>query len=593
MIKFRCLYIVFFLICFAFSSQALEVNINYPKGKGRAKSDEGIINVEIAKGKGSKIIEIVKSYNDKDWAKTIKLSKSALEDDPKNDALYYYLGLGYLFSNENELAEMNLLKAVELDSTNFWYIERLARIYTITKQPDKAIGVYEQIMKSYPKNHTIYYNLIELYLSSNLNDKALETLDQIDLVFGETEETVMVRFDILRSQSKQEEAVAALKRFNDNHSSIRVLVALGDYELSSYNDSLALGYYNEALDLDPTMPTALLGKAEVYRMKMNYDEYFEVLKKFIIIPELSPQWKSEYIKAVIQRGDGRFVYNNKEDIDDVIDKLVSTHPADSSALKCAGTYYLSVSENEKAKEVFNMYKDSYKEDIGVRGFYLSVLAYLEDWKEVTVQADSASRVFPDDLFILEYKTFADFNLKDYDSVLETIDVLLKKGKKNKSILANAYSMRGNVYYEKGLKAKAFREYEKSLSYNPANIPLLNNYAYYLSVDKKKLGKAEVMSRTTIEAEPDNPTYLDTYGWILHLLGRSAEAKTHFKRSMLYGGKENVVVVDHYAEVLFSLGEYDLAMFYWQKAISINKGEIKDLEAKIKARKSERNQKDKK
>ena len=70
-----------------------------------------------------------------------------------------------------------------------------------------------------------------------------------------------------------------------------------------------------------------------------------------------------------------------------------------------------------------------------------------------------------------------------------------------------------------------------------------------------------MSKKTIEKEPDNPTYLDTYGWILHLLGRNQEAKTQFKHAMLYGAKESVTSLEHYAVVLEALGEADLAKVY--------------------------------
>ena len=56
--------------------------------------------------------------------------------------------------------------------------------------------------------------------------------------------------------------------------------------------------------------------------------------------------------------------------------------------------------------------------------------------------------------------------------------------------------------------------------------------------------------------------------------------------MLYGGNESPVILDHYAEVLFALGEYDRAMVYWNKALLINKGEIADLEERINTRKQQ-------
>ena len=94
-----------------------------------------------------------------------------------------------------------------------------------------------------------------------------------------------------------------------------------------------------------------------------------------------------------------------------------------------------------------------------------------------------------------------------------------------------------------------------------------------------------MSRRTIESEPDNATYLDTYAWILYLMGKAEEAKPLFKRAMLYGGKDSAVVLDHYAEVLYELKEYDMAFIYWNMAIQKNKDDIPGLEDKIRQKKA--------
>lgn len=94
-----------------------------------------------------------------------------------------------------------------------------------------------------------------------------------------------------------------------------------------------------------------------------------------------------------------------------------------------------------------------------------------------------------------------------------------------------------------------------------------------------------MSRKTVEAEPDNATYLDTYGWILYLQGKPQEAKPHFKHAMLYGGKDSAVIMDHYAEVLYALKEYDMAFVYWNLAKQKNNGDIEGLDEKIAERKA--------
>ena len=123
--------------------------------------------------------------------------------------------------------------------------------------------------------------------------------------------------------------------------------------------------------------------------------------------------------------------------------------------------------------------------------------------------------------------------------------------------------------------------------NPNYIYVLNNYAYYLSQEGKNLKKAYDMSKKTIELEPDNATYLDTFGWIVYLLGRPMEAKPFFKRAMLHGGKDSAVILDHYADVLYALKEYDMAFVYWNLAKQKNAdGSVKDLDEKVKMKRKE-------
>lgn len=132
------------------------------------------------------------------------------------------------------------------------------------------------------------------------------------------------------------------------------------------------------------------------------------------------------------------------------------------------------------------------------------------------------------------------------------------------------SIIGDTYHSMGDWRKAYKTYEKALKLDPRNAPVLNNYAYYLCQQRRRLCKAQRMSRITIDDQPDNATYLDTYGWILFLRGKAAEAKPYFKHAMIYGGKDSAVVLRHYAEVLKALGEDDLATYYYNLAESKSK-----------------------
>ena len=162
--------------------------------------------------------------------------------------------------------------------------------------------------------------------------------------------------------------------------------------------------------------------------------------------------------------------------------------------------------------------------------------------------------------------------------------MLAGAPKDSATIVTACTSLGDLYYYKDNLKKAYANYDKVLKAAPDHLPALNNYAYFLSLEGKKLKKAKEMSKKTIEAEPDNPTYLDTYAWILHLLGDDVEAKAIFKHAMLYGGKEEATILDHYAEVLYSLKEVDLAYIYWNQAKALDvDGELK-IDEKLRERK---------
>ena len=152
-------------------------------------------------------------------------------------------------------------------------------------------------------------------------------------------------------------------------------------------------------------------------------------------------------------------------------------------------------------------------------------------------------------------------LGDEERIIEICDEMMLLQPDDTTNLVSCLSIMGDTYYSMGKKNKAYKTYGKALKLDPQYTPVLNNYAYYLSLDKRCLAKAEKMSRITIEKEPDNPTYLDTYGWILFLRGKAKEAKPYFKHAMLYGGKDSAVVLMHFSLVLDKLGEKDLATYY--------------------------------
>jgi tetratricopeptide (TPR) repeat protein len=81
-----------------------------------------------------------------------------------------------------------------------------------------------------------------------------------------------------------------------------------------------------------------------------------------------------------------------------------------------------------------------------------------------------------------------------------------------------------------------------------------------------------MAGKLIEKHPDNPTYLDTYAWILYMMEDYKQAKKYLEKAAAKA--TNGTILEHYGDVLYKLGETELALQQWMKAKQL--GESSDL-----------------
>ena len=271
---------------------------------------------------------------------------------------------------------------------------------------------------------------------------------------------------------------------------------VADSKVVARQDSVALRYYAQALELDPEYAPAQLGRTELLRRMGNFVAFFAGLEEFIRNDAVRPEIKSNYLTVMMDNIDSPFYWVWGETIGRLVDLDREMHP----------------------------------DDYDIQLLKLRLCYIKQDWQAVLDQCD--------------------------------VMAALAREEGNNDHLAAALSIAGDVWYQQMEdKKKAYETYEEALKADPDRTSVLNNYAYYLSLEGKQLRKALKMSRRTVELEPDNATYLDTYGWLLYLLHKPKEAKPYFKHAMLYGGKDSAVVLEHYSKVLEALGETDLALYY--------------------------------
>ena len=532
----------------------------------------------------SLLVDAVQDYDAGNLKDAMARLSVIIDAFPDNDAAHYYMALCHVRRNDADSAVKELRKASLLDPANFWYKDRLAALYAMTGQEEEAVEVYEGLVRDHPRKIDLYYSLVNLYARLNSLDKVMATLDEIETMAGRDEQTAMARYDILMHQDKADEAFRLLEEISEEYPSPQVFAMMGDARLADPDDSLAMAYYDQALALDSEYAPALLGKSEVYRMRRSFDSFFETLDRFAASPSIPVQMKSRYLSDITEHMDGRFFQNFRSQLDTLYDTGLRAHPADSSMLLAAGTYYYRTERRDRGVELFKANSALYPDDFNARAMYIQSLSYNDDWDGLLSASEEAYAAFPDEPAFLNMRVMAYYNLGDMPAVIAESTRMAEAFKDNPDVVVQALSTIGDTYHQLDNEKEAFKAYEKALKINPRYAPVLNNYAYYLCIKGSRLAKAAAMSKVTVELEPDNATYLDTYGWILHLQKKSKDAKPYFKHAMLYGGKDSATILDHYAEVLYALGEYDLAKVYWDQALKKDTdNEIPDLAQRVEQR----------
>jgi tetratricopeptide (TPR) repeat protein len=172
----------------------------------------------------------------------------------------------------------------------------------------------------------------------------------------------------------------------------------------------------------------------------------------------------------------------------------------------------------------------------------------DDMERVISLCQDARQYNPDEMAFYYYQGVAFYRRDSLDAALSAfkngIDVI--KEDSDPAIVSDFYAVMGDILHQKGMVKESYEAYDSCLQWKDDNMGCLNNYAYFLSETGEQLNKAEQMSFKTIKAEPKNATYLDTYAWILYMLGRYSEAHIYIEQALqnLDENQDNSVIKEH-------------------------------------------------
>lgn len=503
--------------------------------------------------------------------------------DPSSSAVMYGLSPYYLVLDKDSLAQDALIRIVEAEPHNQYYNLALINYYNKTGDNKSAISLYEDMLEYSDEKSDIYMALYSLYTDENMTSEAVRVLEMLEKSEGKTDEITMQKLRQYMQIPDTARAVALVKELiAENPEDMRYISLLGDVYMYIGDYGKAEGLYWEALEMEPDEVVTLSSLSSLYSA-LGKDSLFTITTERLLKSEkLDPVNRlNTLVEYAAYKGDKDSAY--------VMDFFREMMQLPYDQLEISETYaqYL-IYRNAPVDSIRPILEKIISIEPENTSAMLQLLTYAiadNDYEEVISLCDNAMMYIPELLELYYYKGLSCYFLdrKDECAAVYELGLSRRSDETSPDVLSTVYTVLGDVYHELGELDKCIESYDSALVYNPLNMSVLNNYAYYLALDNRELDRALDMSRKTIESEPDNPIYIDTYAWVLFLLERYEEAKAYAEKLIGLNDDMSAVEFHHCGDIFAKTGDMERAVEYWKKAVEAG-DDSKILKKKIRKRK---------
>lgn len=401
---------------------------------------------------------------------------------------------------------------------------------------------------------------------------------------------------VLDQQGEITRAIGEYRRalqFDSTAASIYLSLAEDYFALKLYDDAVL--QLQDALAIDPANLQAMEFLSDLLVETGQVDSAIVMAKKLISLAPEETRYRSNLATLYIRQDSLPAAIAQYE-------AILKQTPEDGDALSQISAIYISMKDFQKALETSRKLYDLDSTDDRVAFTVASLYAELKKSAEADYYFSRAIELNPDDPRYYTNWAYLQISEKNYG---RAINILLKGTAKHSrsadmwALLGSAYQQAGQdssaikaldhsleldatqvgpyvtlgyIYDSAGLFDKALDVYTQALAIAPEDPTLLNNYAYMLAQKKIRLDEALAKAKIAVEKSPDNPSFLDTMGWIYFGMGNLEQARQIIEKA-LSKDENNVTILEHLGDVYSALNNKEGAREQWMKALQQDPGNV--------------------
>ena len=511
------------------------------------------------------------------------------EEVPGLAAAFYFVSQQYRQRNDGGHALGNIQGAVAIDSVNYWYTAEEAELLMIMRQLPLARESYERLVRLHPDKSEPLYALADIYLRLDSVDACLQMLDRMEELDGLNPQITQNKFYILQEAGRVEEGFEAYRKLIKEHPyDIRYRLKLGDLQMQNAQIEQAKKTYDEAAAIDPDNAYVWVAQANYYSMTGNQAEADKLVAGALMNANLDVETKNEvmteYLKGTYRKLSNYRLQVAQDNVTMQMDTLALFNTIDSLFVSVSAMHPTSPEFYELHAQWLNTQdKDSLAAEcmrfaVDLRPtsqqYWEQLLYHSSSWMEkdkLIELCDEALALHPTMQTAYMVKAWSYLKQEENLKAIEQYQLAIENlPQPDANKISSLWGSIGDIYHQMGDTERSYECYDKAVTYNPQNYKALNNFAYYLCLEQRDLSKAESMALKVIQKYPDNPTYLDTYAWVLYLEGSYVLADFYQQKAVDCvdpNTTDNCALYDHFGDIKVKNGDLKGAVEQWKKALN--------------------------
>ena len=508
----------------------------------------------------------------RDTARGRALLEQVVQQDSSYAPAYFALITNNLSRTPQE-ARTWAERAYTADSTNPWYVRTYGQTLLMNEAYEEALPLYRKLNEQDPKDLDVYRILAALYEQNKQPYSAIATLDSAEVRMGRHPYLSKMKRHLLVQTKQTDRALEEAKTLAEEVPyEAEHHVALAELYGISGQDSLARRAYDTALKIDSARLETLMSLSDFYNARQDFRSMLWVTRKLFLSDQMPLEQKIRRFELF--PSELEFYRANYFQLHDLASLLAIRYPTDKRVVELYANHLIASGQLEEALQ---HYKAHLKDEPLEKDYFLTVIdieSYLERPDSVKKYVNEAL-THPKAIELHLAEGNVKYRMDNFAGAVSSYKKALNYTDTD-TLRSQIWGQIGDVYHAQGeasgfllkkmYQRDCYKAYKKALKYNPDNVLVLNNWAYFLSLEGKQLERALKMAERVSELTDRNPTYMDTHAWILFRLGRLEEARQLMRQAVALDGQKSQELLLHYGDILHAMGDQFMAETYWKKAL---------------------------